>query len=86
MCFRPLDVTASGNSAKFLTLDKVTFFTSIKEFFVFFVTRKSNLVFSPNLTSCSILSKFLKSFIKLFFNASKIILFVKCVLIPTLDF
>ena len=30
MCFKPLEVTASGNSARPFFLERVTFFTSIK--------------------------------------------------------
>ena len=43
-CFEPLEVTASGNSAVFLSLKRVTFFTSTKIFCLFFSIKKSNLV------------------------------------------
>ena len=77
MCFSPLEVTASGNSAILFSLERVTFLTSIKVSFVFSVNKKSNLVFLPNFTSCFMLSIFAKFFIKPFFKASKTILFVK---------
>lgn len=43
-CFEPLDVIASGNSAVFLSLKRVTFLTSTKFFCLPFLTKKSNLV------------------------------------------
>ena len=64
MCLAPLDVTASGNSASLLVLDKVTFLTSINFLELDSVIKKSNLVLSPNLTSVfiSIALKYLISF------------------------
>ena len=77
MCFKPLVVTASGNSAIPFCLERVTFFTSIKTFLFSFITKKSNLVLSPNFTSLLIVINFLKSFI--FFARSELrtILLVK---------
>ena len=46
--FKPLEVTASGNSAIPFFLESVTFLTSIKDFCLFSETKKSNLVFFPN--------------------------------------
>ena len=43
-CFDPLVVTASGNSAVFSSLNKVTFLTSTNIFLLFFSIKKSNLV------------------------------------------
>ena len=86
MCFKPLEVTASGNSARPFFLERVTFFTSIKVFLFSLVTKKSNLVFSPNLTSCLMSFKFEKFLINPFFKASKTILLVMLVFIPIFDF
>ena len=43
-CFEPRVVIASGNSAVFLSLKRVTFLTSTKIFCLFLTIRKSNLV------------------------------------------
>ena len=43
-CLLPLAVTESGNSAFFLSLNRVTFLTSKKIFSLFFSIKKSNLV------------------------------------------
>ena len=50
-CLVPLDVIASGNSAIFFFLNKVTFLTSRKHFSFLLLRRKSNRVFLENLTS-----------------------------------
>ena len=55
-CFDPLAVIASGNSAIFLSLKRVTFFTSRKLFCPFFSIKKSNLVSLSKKTSEFILS------------------------------
>ena len=68
-CFEPRFVTASGNSAVFLSLKKVTFLTSTKIFYLFFSTKKSNLVSLLKNTSGLIKSLFLSSLIRLFSNA-----------------
>ena len=59
MCFSPLVVTESGNSAIPFFLESVTFLTSIKVFFLFFDIKKSNLVSFPNLTIVGWLHNFL---------------------------
>ena len=69
ICFNPLAVIESGNSASPLSLDKVTFFTSIKILHLFFIIKKSNLVLEPNLVSGFIKSTLLNSFIKLLLRA-----------------
>ena len=76
MCLAPLDVTASGNSASLLVLDKVTFLTSINFLELDSVIKKSNLVLSPNLISV-LISIGLKFLILLLLNPSKTILFVR---------
>ena len=65
-CFDPLDVIASGNSAVFLSLNKVTFLTSTKLFWLFFSNKKSNRVSLLKNTSGLITSLFLSSLIRLF--------------------
>ena len=86
MCLRPLEVTASGNSAIPFFRESVTFFTSINAFNLFFAIKKSNLVLSPNLVS-GFISIFLSNFfIRLFCSASSTILLVMCVLTPTFVF
>ena len=85
MCFNPLEVTASGNSAISFFLQRVTFLTSINDLSFFFNTRKSNLVLVPNFVSGLISNKFLNSSIKLFLRASCTILFDEWVFTPTLD-
>ena len=66
MCFKPLSVTVSGNSANPFCLERVTFLTSIKIFLLLLRIRKSNLVFNPNLTSGLISIILLNSLIRLF--------------------
>ena len=61
-CFDPLEVIASGNSAVFLSLKRVTFLTSTKIFCLFFSIKKSNLVSLLKKTSGLIKSLFLKFF------------------------
>ena len=61
-CLDPLEVTASGNSAVSLSLNKVTFFTSTKLFWLFFSIKKSNLVSLLKNTSDFILSLFFTPF------------------------
>ena len=82
----PRDVTASGDSAIFFSLNKVTFFTSRKHFSLSLLKKKSNLVLSENLTSRLIFLNLIKEVIFLLFNASKTILLVKKVFIPTFSF
>ena len=77
ICFRPLEVIVSGNSARLFSLDKVTFLTSKKALLFLLKTKKSNLVFSPNFTSDLIFIIFLNSFIRLFCRACNTILFVE---------
>ena len=55
-CLEPLDVIASGNSAIFSSLNRVTFLTSTNIFFLFFSIKKSNLVSLLKKTSGFILS------------------------------
>ena len=57
-CLEPLEVTASGNSAVFLSLNNVTFLTSTNIFCLFFSIKKSNLVSLSKKTSGLILSLF----------------------------
>ena len=64
--FVPREVIESGNSAILSFLDRVTFFTSRKHFFLLSEIKKSNLVLSENLTSALILlnlTKFLIFFL-----------------------
>ena len=82
-CFEPRSVTASGNSAVFLSLNRVTFLTSRKLFCLFFSIRKSNLVSLLKNTSGLIKSLSLSSFIRLFFKAWCVTLFAIWVLTPT---
>ena len=63
-CFDPLEVIASGNSAVFLSLKRVTFLTSTKLFWLFFSMRKSNLVSLLKKTSGFTISLFSNSFIR----------------------
>ena len=74
-CFDPLVVIASGNSAVFLSLKRVTFFTSRKLFCPFFSIKKSNLVSLLKKTSELILSLFLNYLMRLLFNPWYTILF-----------
>ena len=67
-CLEPRDVTASGNSAVSLSLKRVTFLTSTKNFCFFFSIKKSNLVSLLKNTYGLIKSLFLSSLIKLFSN------------------
>ena len=82
-CFEPLVVMASGNSAVFLSLNKVTFLTSTKIFCFSFSTKKSNLVSLLKKTSGLILSLFSNSFMRLFDSPWLTILLAMCVLTPT---
>jgi len=82
-CLVPREVIASGNSAIFLFLSRVTFLTSRKHFSSLLEIRKSNLVLFENFTSVFILSNLIKFFIFFKFKASKTSLFVNNVLIPT---
>ena len=66
MCLSPLDVSASGNSARFLFLERVTFLTSMNDWYFLLETRKSNLVLAPNFVSGLISILLLNPLIKLF--------------------
>ena len=68
-CFDPLDVIASGNSAVFGFLNKVTFLTSIKFFWLFFSIKKSNLVSLLKKISAFLLVIFDNSLIRLLSSA-----------------
>ena len=76
-------VTASGNSAVFSSLNKVTFLTSTNIFCLFFSTKKSNRVSLSKNTSGLILSLFATSLTRLFDKPWKAILLAKWVLTPT---
>ena len=73
-CLDPLEVIASGNSAVFFSLKRVTFLTSIKLFCSFFSIKKSNLVSLLKKTSYLTLSLFFNSLIKLAFKPCSTIL------------
>ena len=67
-CLVPLEVTASGNSAIFSSLNNVTFLTSTNIFCFFFVIKKSNRVSLSKKTSGFITSLFEISLIRLLDN------------------